>query len=197
VIRALQYRLRRLARWWADHEEWLLIRHGVRTEPPERVLPPGCTLLRGDELRLCYGDQPRRDARIAARLSDPAEHGLGVACAGRLVYDTWIRIGGQLEPNTGILLDPGPRGGVLLDSWTHPTMRGRGLHAAMLERRLHEAHGLGLIRLEGLVLRGNHAALAAQREAGAEALKWYLRTRRFGRWTTMERPASWHDLDHH
>lgn len=192
---ALRYWIRRLAGFVYRREDWLLIAHAARLEPPSRALPDGARLLKGEQLRLGYGDRPQRDSRIARRLAEGLEIGLGVELGGRLVYDTWIRPGAYLEPNTGLRLDPGPRGGVLLDSWTDPAARGRGLHSAMLERRLHEAGALGLERLEGLVFASNRPALRAQRDGGAEALKWYIRRRLFGLAWTTERTADWHELD--
>jgi GNAT superfamily N-acetyltransferase len=188
------WRRRLLRRLWA-RDAWLLVRHHPPLGPPPLPLPPGYRLLAGEELRVGYPDQPARDARIRRRLADARQVGLGLAWQGRLAYDTWIWRGPYREPATRILLDPGPRGGVLLDSWTAPAHRGRGLHAAMLLRRLDAAREMGLDPLLGLVHLDNAPALAAQRGAGAEALMRYVCRRLLGVGWRREEEAGWHDVE--
>lgn len=191
----LRYWVRHFGRMVYRREDWLLIRHATRDGAPLRSLPEGASLLRNEELRLGYDGQPARDARIDRRLVEGREIGLGVALDGRLVYDTWIRPGAYLEPRTGLLLGEGERGGVSVDAFTEPRVRGRGLHATMIERVLHEAHELGLDWLDNLVFFGNRTAQRALRKEKAEIVKWYICRRLLGLQWRTERSVDWHDLD--
>lgn len=192
----MQYWLWRGLRVLWRRDDWLLVRYhlagGCGVEP---ALPEGYRLLRGSELERGYQDWPDRNRRIRARLEDPRQRGMGVEVDGHLVYDTWIWLGAYDEPGSGIRLDPGPRGGVLLDSWTEPRSRGRGLHAALLAWRLTEAHNLGLDTLDGLVHWRNIPAMRAQRGAGADAVKRYVCLRLLGLSWRLERETGWEHVD--
>jgi len=177
-----------------ERRQWLHIRH-EGAPPAPRPLPAGYGELRGGELRLGYREHPRRNQRLAERLADPRQAGLGVRHGDGLAYDTWIWRGAYDEPNTGLRLDPGPHGGVLLDSWTAPEHRGQGLHARMLERRLAEAARLGLSPLDGLVLVGNTPAMRAQRAAGARVLERITIIKVLGWRMLRRRHVEWHELD--
>jgi hypothetical protein len=192
---SISYWLRRGLRQIVDRQAWWLVRHELSQPAAVLSLPRGYKLLRGEELRLGYREHAARNRRIEERLIDSRQLGLGLAWEGGLAYDTWIWRGAYVEPNSGLILDPGPKGGVLLDSWTAPAHRRRGLHRAMLEQRLSEANRLGLTPLDGLVHLRNMPALKAQKAAGAKALsrivvwsvlKW--------RWMRIYK-AEWHELD--
>jgi hypothetical protein len=193
VLKAIWGRMCHAARALVDRQLWLYIRH--EGSPPEaKPLPGGCREVRGEELRGGYRDHERRNRRVVERLADPRQVGLGVRHGEELVYDTWIWRGAYDEPNTGLRLDPGPGGGVLLDSWTAPGHRGLGLHGRMLERRLAEAARLGLAPLDGLVHLGNAPALRAQRAAGARALERITIIKVLGWRVVRRRPVEWHEL---
>ncbi|MFA7329561.1 MAG: hypothetical protein WC326_00675 [Candidatus Delongbacteria bacterium] len=196
LLAALRWRGLGLARRFYERQEWLRIRHEPRADPPPAPpLPAGCRVLQGEELRLGYRRHAARNRRIEQRLADARQLGLGVADADGLLYDTWLWRGSYDEPNTGLHLDPGPGGGVLLDSWTDPERRGLGLHGAMLARRLAAAAGLGLAPLDGLVHARNRPALRAQRAAGARLLERLVIRRVLGwRWTRSFK-VEWHELD--
>jgi GNAT superfamily N-acetyltransferase len=194
LAEVLRYRLEAGRRRVWEFQQWLYIRH-EGAPPAAQPLPAGYHEVRGEELRDGYRDRPQRNGRVARRLADPRQAGLGVRCGDGLVYDTWIWRGAYDEPNTGLRLDPGPGGGVLLDSWTAPEHRGRGLHGRMLERRLAEAARLGLAPLDGLVHLGNAPALRAQRAAGARALERITIIKVLGWRMVRRRPVEWHELD--
>jgi len=177
-----------------QRRQWLHIRH-QGAPPAPRPLPDGYEEVRGGELSLGYLGHASRNDRVARRLADPRQAGLGVRHGEGLAYDTWIWRGAYDEPNTGLRLDPGPEGGVLLDSWTAPEHRGQGLHGRMLERRLAEAARLGLAPLDGLVLVGNRPAMRAQRAAGARIVEHITIIRVLGVRVVRRRPAEWHELD--
>ena len=191
---SLSARLRLAARRLWERQEWLHIRH-EGAPPVPRPLPAGYEEVRGGDLRLGYRKHLPRNERVARRLEDPRQAGLGVRHGDGLAYDTWIWRGAYDEPNTGLRLDPGPDGGVLLDSWTAPEQRGQGLHGLMLERRLAEAARLGLAPLDGLVLVGNTPAMRAQRAAGARIVEHVTIIKVLGWRVVRRRPMEWHELD--
>jgi hypothetical protein len=194
IVKALRYHAGAVLRLVWERQEWLFIRH-VGSPPVERPLPQGYHEVRGEELLVGYRQHPWRNRRVVERLADSRQAGLGVTAADGLAYDTWIWRGAYDEPNTGLRLDPGPGGGVLMDSWTAPEHRGRGLHGRMLERRLTEALRLGLIPLDGLVHLDNEPALRAQRAAGALALERITIIKVLAWRRVRRRPAEWHELD--
>jgi hypothetical protein len=195
ALHSASYWLHRVLRVLVERHVWWRVRHVPGGTSTPRSLPTGYRLLRENELQLGYPGNEARNRRIEERLADPRQHGLGVAWGDGMVYDTWIWSGSYSEPNSGLILDPGPRGGVLLDSWTAPTHRGRGLHGVMLDQRLSEATRLGLVPMDGLVHLRNVPALKAQQAAGAQALARIVvwRVLRW-RWTRTYK-AEWHELD--
>jgi GNAT superfamily N-acetyltransferase len=188
------YWLRRMLRGVYTRDVWYHIAYDINPDMALPAVPEGLRLLRDEELLCGYSDQEARDERIRLRLKDQHERGLGLASGDRLVYDTWIHLGSQLEPNTGLLLEPGEAGGVLLDSWTHPEWRGRGLHGRMIQHRLYRCAELGLHRVEVLVHGKNCPAQKAQFAAGAQLLKKIIITRLLG-WRRVKREdCGWHEL---
>lgn len=195
ALPSLGYWLSRALRLLVERQVWWRVRHQPDAASAPRALPQGYRLLRGEELRLGYREHAARNRRIQERLQDSRQLGLGLAWGEGLAYDTWIWRGAYSEPNSGLILDPGPRGGVLLDSWTAPAHRGRGLHGAMLEQRLWEAARQGLAPLDGLVHLGNVPALKAQQAAGARALARIVVWRVLHwRWNRAYQ-AEWNELD--
>lgn len=183
-----------MARILYHRELWYHIAFDVDPDMQRPPVPDGLAIVMDDELRCGYMGQSARNKRIDDRLRDPLERGLGLVSQGHLVYDTWIRLGGQSEPNSGIDLNPGTGGGILLDSWTHPDWRGKGLHGRMIVHRLFRSAELGLIRVEGLVHGLNLHAQKAQKAAGARLLKKITITRLPG-WRRVKREdCGWHEL---
>lgn len=191
----LRYWLRRMIGRLYSHDVWYRISYDTSTAPEDPpALPRGLRLVRDRELLPAYADNERRASRIRERLADGRQMGLGLRQDDQLVYDTWIWRGEYHEPNSGLLLDPGAEGGVLLDSWTHPDSRGRGLHGMMIEQRLRLAREKGLRRVEGLVHGRNIAALRAQYRAGAELEDMISIRRCIGLRRVVKRKMSWHEL---
>jgi hypothetical protein len=186
-----------LLRRMFERQVWVLVSHQVETQPIVDLLPPaGYRLLEGDDLAQGYVDTPRRTERILSRLADARQLGVGLESATGLAYDTWIWRGEYLDQRTGILLDPGEAGAVLLDAWTHPAHRGRGLHAFMQAHCLVIGRKLGFGTMLGLVYLGNLPAVQAQRGAGGQAIKLFTCWNVAGLHWRTSRCVSWHDLEH-
>jgi hypothetical protein len=189
------YHLRRMLKKIYSKSEWITIMYELKSTDilSSGSLPDGYRILHSESMTLSYRENHLRNERVRTR--QKTEIGLGVAYDDSLVYDTWIVLGKYVDPNTGILTDPGEHGAVLLDSYTDPDHRGKRIHQLMIAQRLKLAKELNLDNVGGLVYRHNLAALKAQKANGAKVVQRTVLINLLGIKKRIKSKIDWHDLD--
>lgn len=119
------------------------------------------TIFKGDKLDL-----------IKERCNDDTYKAYGIIKDNHLIYSTWIsleKLGLPIKTNFKLNKDEG----LLEDSYTHPSERGKGLHGKMNYYRLSKLYELGKTKCVAIVLNGNKPAFKVQFKSGFRELGFF------------------------
>lgn len=137
-------------------------------------------LVYGDFL---LGDKKTFDKKklnlLSERCKDDTYKAYGLIKNKKLIYSTWIsleKLGLPVDTNLKLNANEG----LLEDSYTHPSERGKGLHRRMNYYRLKKLHELGKSKCIAIVLSGNQPAFKVQLQTGFKELGTFYAGTLFG-----------------
>lgn len=175
--------IERLRKGWSSEERLLFLVHDTggdeATDPPDLEFR-AATAEDGPLYARDIGTDSA--ATFAARLTDATRCWL-VLHESRIAHATWTTTAGAWTREIGRYFKPPPGEGYVYESFTSPTVRGRGIYPLALRHILARLGAEGITRLWVGVEADNEPSIRAITKAGFEVAFEISYRRRFGRLT--------------